>query len=116
LEFYKNLGLEIKSIEQYKKAFEFKNSLAASNLAYQLIHLGFSKEAEEYLNKAEEFENPHENVFKAISAIKSKITEEKELEEKILKKQIENIGFLIILEMQFLLQKLLKFKIRINGI
>ncbi len=83
---YKNLGLGIKSIEQYKKSFELKNSLAASNIGYSLIHLGFIKEAEEYLNKAEEFENPHENVFKAVSSIKSKIKEEKELEEKILKK------------------------------
>lgn len=90
---YKNLGLEIKSIEQYKKAFELKNSLAASNLAYQLIHLGFVKEAEEYLNKAEDFENPHENVFKATSSIKSKITEEKELEEKILKKANKKYRF-----------------------
>ncbi|MCG9911463.1 MAG: hypothetical protein MH137_09200 [Flavobacteriales bacterium] len=81
---YKNLGLEIKSIEHYKKAFEFKNSLAASNLAYQLIHLGFINEAEDYLKKAEEFENPHENVFEATSSIKTKITKEKEEEEKII--------------------------------
>lgn len=90
---YKNLGLEIKSLEQYKKAFELKNSLAASNIAYQLIHLGFVKEAEEYLNKAEEFENPHENVFSATSSIKSKIKAEKELEEKILKKANKKYRF-----------------------
>lgn len=88
---YKNLGLEIKSIEHYKKAFELKNSLAASNIAYQLIHLGFVKEAEEYLEKAEEFEHPHENVFEAISLIKTKINKEKVEEEKILKKA--NIKF-----------------------
>ncbi|MCB0744942.1 MAG: hypothetical protein KDC67_13625 [Ignavibacteriae bacterium] len=90
---YKNLGLEIKSIEQYKKAFELENSLAASNIAYQLIHLGFVQEAEEYLKKAEEFENPHENVFEATSSIKTKITEEKEEEEKILKKANKKLRF-----------------------
>ncbi len=83
---YKNLGLEIKSIEQYKKAFELNNSLAGSNIAYQLIHLGFVKEAEEYLDKADEFENTHENVYSATSSIKAKIKGEKELEEKIIKK------------------------------
>jgi hypothetical protein len=90
---YKNLGLEINSVEHYKTAFELKNSLAASNIAYQLIHLGFVKEAQEYLDKAEEFENPHENVFKATSSIKSKIKEEKELEEKILKKANKKYRF-----------------------
>ena len=90
---YKNLGLEIKSIEQYKKAFELKNSLAASNIAYQLIHLGFIKEAEEYLKKAKEFENPHENVFEAIYSIKTKISKEKEEEEKILKKANKKFRF-----------------------
>ncbi|GGZ82857.1 hypothetical protein GCM10007028_20880 [Algibacter mikhailovii] len=90
---YKNLGLEIKSIEHYKKAFEFKNSLAASNIAYQLIHLGFIEEAEDYLKKAEEFENPHENVFEATSSIKTKITKEKEEEEKILNKANKKFRF-----------------------
>jgi predicted ribosome quality control (RQC) complex YloA/Tae2 family protein len=78
--------------------------------------LGFSKEAEEYLNKAEEFENPHENVFKAISAIKSKITEEKELEEKILKKANRKYRFFNHFGNAIFTSKLLKFKIRINGI
>ncbi len=90
---YKNLGLEIKSIEQYKKAFELKESLAGSNIAYQLIHLGFVQEAEEYLKKAEKFENPHENVFEATSSIKTKITKEKEKEEKILKKANKKLRF-----------------------
>ena len=51
------------------------------------------KEAEEYLKKAEEFENPHENVFEATSSIKTKITEEKEEEEKILKKANKKLRF-----------------------
>jgi len=90
---YKNLGLSIKSIEQYKKAFELENSLAASNIANQLIHLGFVKEAEQYLNKAETFENPHENVYSATSSIKSKIKEESDLEDKILKKANKKYRF-----------------------
>lgn len=90
---YKKLGLNIKSTEQYKKAVELKNSLAASNLAYQLIQFGFIQEAEDYLKKAEKFENPHENVFEAISSIKTKITEEKEEEEKILKRANKKLRF-----------------------
>lgn len=90
---YRNLGLEIKSTEYYKMAYELKNSLAASNIAYQLIHLGFVQEAEEYLKKAEEFENPHENVFEAISSIKTKITKEKEEEERILKRANRKLRF-----------------------
>jgi hypothetical protein len=90
---YRNLGLEVKSTEQYKKAFELKNSLAASNIANQLIHLGFVQEAEEYLKKAEGFEDPHENVFEATSLIKTKINKEKEEEEKILKKAKKKFRF-----------------------
>lgn len=90
---YKNLGLSIKSVEQYKKAFEINNSLAASNIANQLIYLGFVKEAEEYLNKAKEFESPHENVYSATSTIKTKVKEETDLEEKILKKANKKYRF-----------------------
>lgn len=90
---YKNLGLNIKSVEQYKKAFEFENTLAASNIANQLIQLGFVNEASEYLDKAKEFKDAHENVYSATSLIKSKIKEEKELEEKILQKAKKKYKF-----------------------
>lgn len=81
---YKNLDLNIKSVDSYKISFEKGNSLAASNLAYLLINSGFAKEAEEYLQKGQGFPEIHDNIFNALSLLKTKTHEEVEAEKKIL--------------------------------
>jgi len=81
---YQNLKLNFKSIKYYKKAFEAENSLAASNLSNILIDKGFEDEALKYLEKAETFEDVHDNVYKSTSTLKNNIKEENDKEEKIL--------------------------------
>jgi hypothetical protein len=88
-----HLGLPIKSISYYKKSFENNNTLAASNLANTLIKSGFKEEAETYVNKAQELEDIHDNVYSSASHIKSQVKSELDSEEKIVKKAEKKYRF-----------------------
>ncbi|WP_456314685.1 tetratricopeptide repeat protein [Pseudomonas shirazensis] len=81
---YQNLNLGFKSVKYYKKSFDLKNSLAAANLAYLLIDKGFEEESMKFLEGANKFEEPHQNIFSATSHLKNKIAEESKSEQKIL--------------------------------
>jgi len=92
---YKNLNLDLKSVNTYKLGFEKGSTLAASNIAYLLINNGFKDEALEYLNKAKDLEEEtHDNIFSATTHLNNKARKEKEDEEKILKKAQKKYKFL----------------------
>lgn len=79
---YDNLNMPIKSIESYKKATEFDNTLANANLAYRFLQIGFIKEAKEVLDLVKNKEEVHPNVNAALSEIPTRIEKENELEKK----------------------------------
>src|SRR3569833_1050462 len=82
---YGILGMNIKSIDFYKKSFSGNNTLAGSNLAYKLIDIGFAEEAEHYLEEAQKQEDVHTNVGTAIGKLFSLKNEEEEKEDLVLK-------------------------------
>lgn len=81
---YKELSLNSKSIEYYKKAFMEGSTISAANIAYEYIDNGFIKEAEKMLNEAREKDNVHPNVDKATSYIHDNREKEKEKEKEIM--------------------------------
>lgn len=91
---YKNLNLPFKSVSYYKRALDVDSTISASNLAYLLMDGGFAEEAEKYLNDAQKKNNVHDNVFTAVSALKGRLSGEKEKEEKIVEKAEKKIRFL----------------------
>jgi predicted Zn-dependent protease len=104
---YKDLELPFKSVHYYKKALKSNSTLAAANLAYLLMNVGFEKEAEEYLNNAQNKESIHDNVFSAVSSLKSRLNKEEELEDKIVKSAEKKYRFFNSLgESAFTLEKI----------
>ena len=84
-------GIEIKAIENYKKAADLKNTLAMANQGYLLLGAGFTEEAEEIANKALELEDTHISVHSLIADIGKKKEKQKnewnKLSEKSLNRQ-----------------------------
>ena len=78
------LGLPIKSISYYKRASEYGETLAMSNLAYHYMRQGFELEAQELLDKARKEDAPHRNVGQAMSALADKKAEENKAWDKII--------------------------------
>lgn len=78
---YDELKMPIKSIQCYREAERFGNTLASANLAYRLINAGFTKEANDILSSANSKENVHANVNSAISIIPKDIEKEDKIEE-----------------------------------
>jgi Tfp pilus assembly protein PilF len=66
---YGQLGMPVKQIKSYKRASNNKNTLASANMAYQYIEAGFAEEAKILLQEANQEENVHSNVNKALSAL-----------------------------------------------
>jgi len=66
---YQRSGLSILGVEEYRRANEDGNTLAAANLAYVYLNAGFADEAEAIVTKAAEDESPHPKVAKATAAI-----------------------------------------------
>ena len=66
---YKRSDLSILGVEEYRRASEEGNTLAAANLAYLYLNAGFAEEAEAIVTNAAENESPHPNVAKATAAI-----------------------------------------------
>lgn len=62
---YNRVGLVGRSIDLYEESFEEGNTLAAANLAYEQMRVGFFEEAENVLRRAREHEDVHLNVAKA---------------------------------------------------
>lgn len=87
----KETGLEIKAVENYKKATNLKHTLAMSNLGYLFLNSGFVEEAEEIAKKASQMDNPNPTVYSLLSNINQKKEEQNkkwnELIEKYFKKQ-----------------------------
>lgn len=63
------LKMPLRSISNYKKAFEKGNTLAAANLAFRYLGSGFKEEAEKVLEAAKGSKNMHANVGSAIAAL-----------------------------------------------
>lgn len=89
---YDQLDMPIKSIEYYNKAFAKDNTLAAANMAYRLIRVGFLKEARQLLEDAHSKKSDdvevHENVYSALASIKSEQEKEDEKEKQIFKEAV----------------------------
>jgi tetratricopeptide (TPR) repeat protein len=87
----KEIGLEVKAVENYKKAANLNNTLAMSNLGYLFLNSGFTEEAEEIAKTASQLDNPHPNLYSLLSQINQKKEEQdkkwNELIEKYFKKQ-----------------------------
>lgn len=66
---YGQLKLPLQQIAYYKAAVKKGNTLAAANLAYQYLKVGFVDEAKEVLNTAIKVEDAHSNVAGAIAAV-----------------------------------------------
>ena len=77
------LGLPIQSVAYYKRASEYGNTLAMSNLAYRYISQGFELEAQELLDKARKEDEPHRNVGQTMSTLADKKVEENQAWDKI---------------------------------
>ena len=78
---YNQLGLVRSSIQAYRKAEGFGETLAMSNIANKFLKEGFLTEAQEICTKALANKEFHNNVSKTISRIKD-IPEEEEKKEK----------------------------------
>ena len=83
---YSRLGMPIKSVEKFLRASDLGNTLASSNLANSYLDAGFAEEASRVIKEAREHENPHRNVGTSFS----RISDDKEAEEKREKSIIEN--------------------------
>lgn len=85
---YSNLGLKIKTIDNYEKAIELNNTLAMANLAYKYIHNGFRNLAQELINKANLLSSKgievNGNIGEAQNTLNSKIEEENTKEKEII--------------------------------
>jgi tetratricopeptide (TPR) repeat protein len=80
---YQNFGMPINAVTYYRRAFEKKETLAGSNLAYSFLNAGFSDEANNVLEKAKAEDNPHPNVGSAIAALGQKKEAEEEEKKKV---------------------------------
>jgi Flp pilus assembly protein TadD len=79
---YSKLKLPILSIASYKKSRDIGNTLAASNMAYQLIRVGFAEEAHNILEEAAKNPDVDENVAHARShLVKTKSDEAEKIKE-----------------------------------
>ena len=67
---YRHFGLDGKSIGAFRKAEEKGETLAMSNLAYQLMGSGFLSEADEILKEAQKHPNYDDNVVSALARLK----------------------------------------------
>ncbi len=79
-----HFGLVNKSVNAYRKAEGFKETLAMSNLAQKYIEAGFLDEAEQICSEAVQIENYHKKVAQTISRIKSDPDEEDKKENRII--------------------------------
>ncbi len=81
---YEGLKMPIRAIASYRQAAEKGNTLAAANLAHELIEHGFVKEASEILDKAKQHPQPHANVGRALVLIEERQNAESELERAVI--------------------------------
>ncbi len=65
---YEKLNMPIKAVNSYKDSYNHNNTLAAANLAFKYLYLGFSEEALKILDEAKSKKSPHENISKALSS------------------------------------------------
>lgn len=70
------IGLRIASVNYYKKSEELEETLAMANLAFRLIEAGFTKEAQEILDRARTKEDPNRRVFRGLGEIATRQDEE----------------------------------------
>lgn len=91
---YSRLSMPIKSIDHQKKAFDFGNTLAASNIALGYIGAGFSDEAKQIIEKANEQKDVHRNVGSTFSEIIDKKEKEQKREKETLDSAKEQQRFM----------------------
>lgn len=91
---YQNLGMPIKAVTHYRRAFQNKETLAGSNLAYLFMNAGFSKEAKEILDEAKSEKDPHPNVATAISTLAERTENEQANTTKVLDRALREQTFL----------------------
>jgi tetratricopeptide (TPR) repeat protein len=78
------LNLPITSIARYRRAADLGNTLALANIANKLMGAGFADEAEETLARANEADDPHENVAHSTASLAEKRRTESERRAEIL--------------------------------
>jgi tetratricopeptide (TPR) repeat protein len=92
---YIRLEMKTLAVSAYRKASDLGNTLAAANLAYQLLGAGFTDEAMKLLDEARLKEDPHPNVGQAIAAVAQAKQRDKETEEKVTKAAREQRYFML---------------------
>lgn len=81
---YENLGLTSKAVEAYRSSEEKGGTLASSNLAFKLLHVGFIPEAREICERAMKINDYDKNLDKALARV-HEIPEEEQ------KKRVESL-------------------------
>lgn len=72
----KRIGLHIASVNYYRQSESLGETLAMANLAFLLIDAGFTKEAQEILDRARAKENPDRRVSRGLGEIANRQDEE----------------------------------------
>jgi hypothetical protein len=80
---YSRLDMPIKSISHHKKAFDLKNTLAASNIALGYLGAGFADEAAQIIDKAREEKTVHANIGSTFSKISDNKDQERKKEKEV---------------------------------
>jgi Flp pilus assembly protein TadD len=81
---YSQLGMPFLAIACYRNSFELGETLAAANLAYRYLQVGFAEEASQVLDKARQYPDVHPNVSSAIAALSQRRDSESKKEGEIL--------------------------------
>ncbi len=92
--FYDKLGLNIKSVDCFRKAADNELPLALGNLSKIYSSSGFKREAMELNEKAKKLENIPGPIAEAITALSNKEEKEEETETKLLSTALEEQRFL----------------------
>lgn len=91
---YSRLDMPIKSMSHHKKAFDLKNTLAASNIALGYLDAGFADEAAQIIEKAREEKTVHANVGSTFSKISDNKDQERKKEKEVFDKAREQQRFM----------------------
>lgn len=92
---YNEFNMPIQAVKHYKKSFELNNTLAAANLAFMYLQLGFIEEAKQVLDRARQQKDVHQNVGSALASISARESAEIKAEKEVIIAAREQQRFLI---------------------
>jgi tetratricopeptide (TPR) repeat protein len=79
---FESFGMPVKSVAAYRRAAEQNETLAMSNLAFKLLHVGFIDEAREECERALQIPERHKNIGQLLGRLGDvPIEEDRKLEE-----------------------------------